>query len=252
MTAATISPTPATRTPPSFGRVTSVELRKMIDTRAGLWLILAIGSLNFLAVFVTLLSGTSASHTFPHLLHNALEPSYFLLPVIGVLLVTSEFSQRTALTTFALVPDRSRVLHAKLAAGIGFSLGALAVGIVAALLGVALAGHPAHVELALVPQCFLFLAALILIGIAFGTVALLSAPAIVAILLLPNAFSVITNDIHGLHRLGDWLNPSTSLDHLPAHALNGAEWAQVMTTLAVWLAVPLALGTRRLLRRSLD
>ena len=36
-----------------------------------------------------------------------------LLPVLGILLVTSEWSQRTAMVTFTLEPSRSRVIAAK-------------------------------------------------------------------------------------------------------------------------------------------
>ena len=41
-----------------------------------------------------------------------------LLPVMGILLVTSEWSQRTDMTTFALEPHRSRVIMAKLVTGV--------------------------------------------------------------------------------------------------------------------------------------
>ena len=41
------------------------------------------------------------------------------MPVVGILLVTSEWTQRTAMISFTLVPHRSRVLLAKLLAGTG-------------------------------------------------------------------------------------------------------------------------------------
>ena len=56
----------------------------------------------------------------------AVAPASILLPIVGILLVTSEWSQRTALITFALVPDRGRVLAAKLLASVVLSLVALA------------------------------------------------------------------------------------------------------------------------------
>jgi ABC-2 type transport system permease protein len=248
----TINPTAAALTRPSFARVACVELRKMIDTRAGFWLLLALWGLNILAAFVSLLSGNSASHTFPRLLNRTMEPSYFLLPVIGILVVTSEFTQRTALTTFALIPNRLRVLRGKLAAGVALATASLVVGVAAAALAAALGSGPSALTAALLPQTFMFLIGLMLIGIAFGSLVLNSAPAIVAILLLPNAFSIITNDIHGLHGLGAWLNPSTSLDHLTRETLGSTQWVHVLATLAIWLALPLAIGSRRLLRRALS
>ena len=40
-------------------------------------------------------------------------PDGILLPVLGVMSVTSEWSQRTAMVTFALEPSRGRVIAAK-------------------------------------------------------------------------------------------------------------------------------------------
>lgn len=46
------------------------------------------------------------------------------MPVVGILLVTSEWSQRTAITTFTLVPQHGRVLTAKLLAALVLSAAA--------------------------------------------------------------------------------------------------------------------------------
>ena len=48
------------------------------------------------------------------LFRSTAEIMSLILPVLGILLVTSEWSQRTGLTTFALVPQRERVIVAKL------------------------------------------------------------------------------------------------------------------------------------------
>ena len=40
-------------------------------------------------------------------------PMVILLPVLGVMSVTGEWTQRTAMVTFALVPSRGRVVAAK-------------------------------------------------------------------------------------------------------------------------------------------
>lgn len=109
----------------------------MTDTRAGFWVL---APLNLLATPITLASGTSSSHTFARFLHNALEPSYFILPVVAVLLVTSEFSQRTALTTFTLVPSRPRILAAKLGACVALAVAGFAVAVICAGLG-SIVGH---------------------------------------------------------------------------------------------------------------
>ena len=95
---------------PGLGRLVAVELRKMVDTRAGFWLQVAMVVLTVVVVVVRLLVGDAADHTFQSVIDAGLQPAAVLLPVLGILLVTSEWSQRTALITFALVPVRSRVL----------------------------------------------------------------------------------------------------------------------------------------------
>ena len=103
---------------PGLGRLVAVELRKMVDTRAGFWLQVAMVALTVVVVVVRLLVGDAAHHTFQSVLNVGLQPAAVLLAVVGILLVTSEWSQRTGLITFALVPVRSRVLAAKLLASL--------------------------------------------------------------------------------------------------------------------------------------
>ena len=74
--------------------------------------------LTVVVVVVRLLVGDAADHTFQSVLDAGLQPAAVLLPVLGILLVTSEWSQRTGLITFALVPVRSRILGAKLIASL--------------------------------------------------------------------------------------------------------------------------------------
>ena len=137
---------------------------------------------------------------------NAVIPTAILLPLIGVLLVTGEFSQRTALTTFTLVPSRARVMIAKLSASVVCSVVALVFCLVVAAGATAL--HPAtdpgvnawSLHAVLIPQALLYLATAMITGVAFGAALLVSAPAIVIYLLLPTVWSVLTNSISGLQR----------------------------------------------------
>ena len=85
----------------------------MVDTRSGFWLQLSVLALTVLVVVITLLAGHEDEFTFRHILANALVPAGILLPVVGILLVSSEWSQRTALVSFALVPERARLIAAK-------------------------------------------------------------------------------------------------------------------------------------------
>ena len=89
---------------PGLGRLVAVELRKMVNTRAGFWLQVATVAITVLAVIVRCVVGDAADHTFAAILNVAVTPAAFLLPVAGILLVTSEWSQRTGMITFTLVP----------------------------------------------------------------------------------------------------------------------------------------------------
>src|SRR5579859_5615231 len=103
---------------PGIGRLIAVELRKMVNTRSGFWVAIAVAGLTLLVGIIAASNHGGSEGTFSHVLDKASLPGAYLLPVIGVLLVCSEWSQRTTLTTFTLVPNRGRILQAKLAASI--------------------------------------------------------------------------------------------------------------------------------------
>ena len=252
----------ASRTPvvddrrPSMARLTRVELRKMFDTRSGFWLPICVGLAAIATVLITVLTGPDINHTFAHVFGNAVIPTAILLPLIGVLLVTGEFSQRTALTTFTLVPSRARVMVAKLSASVVCSVVALAFCLVVAAAATAL--HPVtdpgvsawSLHLVLIPQALVYLATAMITGVAFGAALLVSAPAIVIYLLLPTVWSVLTNSISGLNGVANWLEAGQTLDPLTRHALGATDWLQAGATLALWMVLPLAIGWWRVMRRD--
>ncbi len=132
-------PRPARGIP--FGRLVRAELRKMTDTRAGRWLLVAIGVVIAGALTVLFVQ-QGGDHPYGAYLQATAMPMALLLPVVGILAVTSEWSQRTALVTFTLEARRARVAWAKVVA-------ALAVGVVAVVLSFALAAavHAAAIGL---------------------------------------------------------------------------------------------------------
>ncbi len=68
---------------PGLARLTKVELRKMVDTRSGFWLLPAVTGLTLVAVLIT---APAAAHedqkTFVPILPNGLQPAR-ILPVVG-------------------------------------------------------------------------------------------------------------------------------------------------------------------------
>ena len=241
---------------PGLGRLTRVELRKMTDTRAGFWLPIAVAAVELITVVISVLVHHGHGATWRHVFDNSMQPASFLLPVMGILLVCGEWSQRTTLTTFTLVPDRNRVLVAKLLAAIAFAVAAFAVCLgLSALFSFALgdpAGGVGGIPGAVLGQSALYLATTMMMGIAFGAAILVSAPAIVAYLLIPTAWAALASSIGALATLDRWLDIGTTLSPLSNHAFSATGWAHAATTLALWMALPLAIGWWRVRRGDID
>lgn len=250
---APMSSVPADRGP-SISRLTAIELRKMSDTRAGWWLELGVLTVMVITVIVTCVAGHPSQRTFQHILGNALIPAAILLPIVGMLLVTSEWSQRTTLMTFGLVPRRSRVLVAKVLAAAVVSVVPFVFALVISAAGAAASSSGVHgawtVDAAVLAQSFLYLVTNMMIGIAFGAALLASAPAIVAYFVLPTAVSALTSAV-GEHSFLRWIDSSTTLAPMTVHALSGTQWGRVATTWVVWLVLPLAIGVWRVLRSEI-
>ena len=166
---------------PGLGRLVAVELRKMVDTRAGFWLQVTMVALTVVVVVVRLLVGDAADHTFQSVLNAGLQPTAVLLPVLGILLVSSEWSQRTGLITFALVPVRSRVLGAKLIASLLLAPAMLAVVVAVVAAGVLVSSPGAEGTWSdaapLIGQSAVNLTAGMVVGVALGAILLSSGPA---------------------------------------------------------------------------
>jgi ABC-2 type transport system permease protein len=246
-----IRPSPRAGQRPRLSTLVRVELSKMIDTRAGFWLQLAILAITAAVVVARSILGDASDHTFASIFDVALGPAAFLLPVAGILLVTSEWSQRTGMITFALVPVRSRVIGAKLLASVVVAVTTLAAIVATAVAGALLAGVDGtwtHV-LPLIGQSAIFLVAGVVIGVAFGMVALSSAPAIVALFTLPTAWAALAS-LHVFAGVAPWLDTNRSLGPLSKELLSGTQWAQVATSLAVWMLLPLLIGAWRITRRE--
>ena len=231
---------------PNLARLTGVELRKMVDTRAGFWLLTTIALLT-IAVVVGLQFTADHDDSLRGNLADSLQVALALLPVVGILLVTSEWTQRTSLITFALVPQRARVVAAKLAAGVALSVVAWVVILAIAVVGTAFAGGEWSLPGWLIGQSTLYLAAAMVMGIAFGAAFLSSAPAIVVYFVVPIAFNLL-GAIPALDGLAKWLDGTQTLEPLVNEQMSGADWAHAGTTLAVWLALPLVVGFWRITR----
>jgi ABC-2 type transport system permease protein len=238
---------------PGLGRLTLVELRKMTDTRAGFWLLLSTALLTVAVVVIAGIAMDEADRNLRNFVAIATAPISILGPIVGILLVTSEWTQRTSLITFTLVPQRSRVLVAKLLAGgalglIGYQI-CLATGLLATAVFGGDAGDTWSFSAVLLGQNALSVVLAMLAGIGFGAVLLASAPAIVLFFVLPTAWGAI-GSIRAFEGAAKWLDQSRTMAEMGERALSGTEWARVGTSVALWVLLPIVIGFWRVRRND--
>ena len=127
-----------------MARIVSVELRKSFDTRSGFWLLASIGIASLLATAGVVLFAAADQLTYSTFTLAIGFPMAVILPMIAILSVTAEWSQRSGLTTFTLVPHRGRIILAKaivaVLVAVASMLVAFVVGAVGNLVAAALAG----------------------------------------------------------------------------------------------------------------
>jgi ABC-2 type transport system permease protein len=258
-TAAATLESPVTRSHadrrPGLLRLVAVELRKMVDTRAGFWLQLATLGAMIALVVLNIIFGKAEDQGLQDMFWSALFPATVLLPVVGVLLVSSEWSQRTSLITFTLVPRRERVLAAKLGAGLVLAMAALVLSLAVGAIGTIIASPGVDgswsLSATMLGQAALYAAVTMLIGLAFGAALLSSAPAIVLYFVLPLAWTLLAS-IPRIDTVGRWMDTGRSLGPLSEHALSAAEWARAGTTIGVWMVLPLLFGLWRIRRNEIS
>lgn len=242
----------------SLVRHVRVELRKMVDTRAGMWLFIIMGLLTAGAMVLYYSFSAEESLTFPGFAQVAITPQAFILPVLGILLITSEWGQRTALNTFTLEPRRSLVITAKIIAAviIGIVAVALLVGVAAAATAVADATHnvPGAWDFEWRFVGFVMLVQIIAIvwGLAFGILLLNSAAAIVLYFVLPIALNIVTTLVESLRDIAAWIDPTAAqMPLFTQSSVSGEQWAQIAVTSAIWIVLPLVIGWFRLTRAEI-
>ena len=247
----TIRPIPMTR-------LVSVELRKMFDTRAGFWMMASVGIVTLLATAAVILWAPDEAITQDTFSSAIGMPLSVILPIIGLLSVTSEYSQRTGLTTYTLVPWRGRVITAKvivtLAIGVASMFLALAVGAVGNLLGSAITGLDPVWDISMSQFGNIVLANVLgmLMGFMLGVLFRSSAGAIVGYfvysLVLPIAFGTLAAFQSWFADLRPWVDVQFAITRLFDNTMTAEYWQQLGVTTLVWLWIPLAIGLRAVLR----
>jgi ABC-2 type transport system permease protein len=254
MTTAThIQPMGTAQFPPiPFIRLLRAEWQKTTGTRAARWLLAGAAVITIGALLIPLL--------FPHDVTQS-RASYLawaglgltrLLPVVLMLAMTAEWSQRTAMITFTQEPRRGRVLTAKILTGQAISLAGAAFAFLAAeamVMTARAAGHDITTGWSWLQLAGFAVFVLLTgtIGIAFGALLQNTTAAIVTYFALGGAFNLLM--IPALQAAGRWVNTGQTYGWV----LSG-QWAghggQIVASTLLWVALPLTLGLVRALRRD--
>lgn len=239
-------------------RLAGVELRKMFDTRAGFWLMSSVGIVTVLATAAVILWAPDEAITQNTFSSAIGMPLSVVLPIIAVMSVTSEYSQRTGLTTYTLVPWRGRVLTAKalttLLVGVVAMFVALAVGALGNLLGSTITGLDAVWDITLSQFGNIVLANVLgmLMGFMLGVVFRSTPAALVGYLVysfvLPIAFGTLAAFQEWFRDLQPWVDVQFAITRLFDNTMTTEYWQQLGVTTLVWLWIPLAIGLRAILR----
>ncbi len=241
-----------------LSRIVLVELRKSLNTRAGFWLLAAIGIASVLATAAVILFAPADQFTYSTFTLAIGFPMSVILPMVAILSVTAEWSQRTGLTTFTLVPHRGRILMGKAVAATGIAivsmLVAFPVGALGNILGSGIHGVPTVWDQSPVDVLYLVLGntLLLMVGFMLGVVIRSSTAALVTYLIYafvaPSLLGFLAINQEWFRDLQPWVDPSYSQDALFHGGFTGEQWAQLALTTLVWLAAPLVLGVRALIR----
>jgi len=246
--------------PIPFWRLVLVELRKTWDTRAGFWLLVTIGMLVALAEAALLIAVLVQEElvAFDDFAIVAAFITSILLPVLGIILVTSEWGQRTAMVTFTIEPRRLRVVLAKLVVGVVLTVLTM---VFTFLIGVVLTGvcEVVQPDLTIWDFDWKFVVAFTLaqsltmvVGFALASLLLNTPGAIVLFFVYWWGLSLILLAIAGFFPdfidAIPWVNFQVALGPLLEWELDTAEeWGQLFTSGTLWIAIPLGLGLGRIL-----
>jgi hypothetical protein len=253
-----VSRSAAKARPIPMTRIVGVELTKMFNTRSGFWLMASIGIAAVLATVATLVFAPEDELTQDAFSAAIGFPMAVILPMVAILAVTSEWSQRSGLTTFTLVPHRGRVITAKVWATIAVAvvsmLLALGIGALGNVAGSAIAGVDTVWDLGFQDFLLIVLGNILgmLAGFTLGVVIRNSSGAIVGYFvttaLLPTLFMVLSNAQAWFRDVWPWIDFNYAQGALFNGSPSSADWAHLGVGGMIWLVIPLAIGLRMMFR----
>jgi ABC-2 type transport system permease protein len=242
---------PSAPGPIPFSRLVRVEWTKATDTRAARWLLALVALSTAGIMLAPILAPKRFDQTYASYLEVASIGLVILLPVVAILMFTGEWSQRSVMTTFTQEPRRIRVLNAKLVASLMLGSGAAVFGGVVTAAGIGLAATSgraleANLSFGTIAGYLLYLLLNVLGGVAIGALLQNSATAIAAYFALNTAVALL-GEISTL--VNHWIDTETIWTWVLRNNWGG-HVPQILVSVLIWVAVPLAAGVVRTMRRD--
>lgn len=232
-----------------------VETRKLFDTRSAKIMTLVLAGLTVAAIIAR---GVAAGPRPQTLAGTAGVGFGTLLPILGILTVTGEWSHRTAVTTFTLEPRRHRVSAAKclppLITAVAASLFALLVTVPVTVIVARVENVPADWSFG--PLAMLGWTAtnvlMVAMGLAIGML-LLNAPASIVCYLSTPALGNFVGQLGGTGELlVRWFDLNTTIGPLAKGDMSGTDAARLAVSITFWIVTPMTAGFARTIRKEVN
>ena len=254
-----IRTTPRTQIAPiPLSRVVRVELRKMFNTRSGFWLIASLAITSLIAMAATAAFAPDKYLTYYNFAKAVGFPITVILPMVALLSITSEWSQRSGLTTFTYVASRRRVIWAKTLSAVVVAVASMVfafiIGAVGNVVGSTIAGTPTVWDLSVGHAATIVLGNLVslLMGTMIGMLLRSSAGGLVTYfvvtLLVPNLSTLLSDSQAWFKDLQPWVDLTYAQSFLFEGMHTGAQWAHVAAAVGLWIVLPGSFGLRRVMR----
>lgn len=234
-----------------FTRLVGLELRKLTDTRAGRVLLLVCVGLVVAVSLIGMFSGNAhEDKNFKEFIQFGVMPLQIMLPLLGVLAVTAEWSQRTGLVTFTLEPRRSRVALSKWVAALVLGIAGIVIILAAAvafteLTDVIRGSNPSwNVSWQLLLGTLVGQLLSMSMGVGFGMLIQNTPGAIVAYLVVPTLWSIL-GSFSWAASVADWADTDKTMGPLYDATMHGDDWVKLLVSLVIWIGVPMAVGIWR-------
>ena len=255
--------------PLSFSRVLAYEFRKSVSTRASRWTLaaaiagtIATAAILYLSLLLTDFD-TTQHFTWIQLANSTTDSfmgiaqiSMILFSLFLILMVTTDWTNRSIMTTYTLTPRRGWVLSAQLIVALTY---ALALWVLCLGLGTLVAGLLSPLENVNISWSVtawdVFGPLLSNLGLAIsafllGIAVMNGSAAIIMWMMVPAFLNTLLNFNGVISDIAQWLNLKVALNAAVADPGAAVSWGRTATSVVLWLGVPAVIGTWRTLHRD--